>query len=481
MIPSLTTLVARRSTLGLALACILVLSVTPAHAIKMARIAQFNERLNWNFPCGCANRTTGHYGIYGTESYPRDSLVVYEYEGNNQFQRIVPGPVIGNGVWDFGDGDNDSRMELLAGTANNNIEILESRSPDSFPTDSVWSAQVPSMYFPYPRYVNLDCDGRQEIAFCVYDHICLCENSGNNRYDSVAVLRDSVVQHAYAPLLGFDVGEFDRDSVMELVAGTDFNWIDVFRTTDSTPILVARCSTSTYRNTDVAAANDMDHDGWPKFIAFGADSVADDPKLMVFEASVSGGYHCVWQELRPDFAQGFYNNPISVGDVDRDSSEEFAVSTGKGSIALFKCTGLHSYSQVWTFESTGTYVRLFDINQDSRAEIIFDGPQGTEILEDTEGLGVAEFTKLPQLHTVTIQPTIARLGASLLFSGLPPGADIEVLSLDGRLVSRTQGVRQSTWTWNLRSQSGSLVPAGTYFAVIRSKGKSTSLKLCLVK
>jgi YVTN family beta-propeller protein len=108
------------------------------------------------------------------------------------------------------------------------------------------------------------------------------------------------------------------------------------------------------------------------------------------------------------------------------------------------------------------------------------GSNSVSIIRDST-LGVAEFTKLPQLHTVTVQPTIARLGAPVKFSGLPTGSDIEVHSLDGRLVSRTSAVRQSTWTWDLRNRSGSLVPAGTYFAVIRSKGKSTSLKLCLVR
>ena len=96
-------------------------------------------------------------------------------------------------------------------------------------------------------------------------------------------------------------------------------------------------------------------------------------------------------------------------------------------------------------------------------------------------MSVAEFTKPPQPRSPRIQPTIVRLGAPVLFSGTPPDADIEVHSLDGRLVSRASGVRQSSWTWDLRDQAGNLVPAGTYFAVIRGKGKSTSLKLCLVK
>jgi hypothetical protein len=222
----------------------------------------------------------------------------------------------------------------------------------------------------------------------------------------------------------------------------------------------------------------MDHDGWPEFIGIGESLGC--PTLMVYEATSVGHYHEVWGQVHPDWSQGWFGNPISVGDVDGDSTEEFGVSTG-GGVALFKCTGPHEYSEVWSRESTGTYLHLFDINSDGRAEIIFDGPQGTEIWEDTEGLGVAEFSKFSLESPVKVSPSVVRLGASLLLSGLPPGADIEVHSLDGRLVRETQGVRQSTWTWDLRNQSGSLVPAGTYFAVIRSRGKSTSLKLCVVK
>jgi hypothetical protein len=69
----------------------------------------------------------------------------------------------------------------------------------------------------------------------------------------------------------------------------------------------------------------------------------------------------------------------------------------------------------------------------------------------------------------------------LLFSEVSPGADIKVLSLGGRQIRSQPRVRQSSWTWDLRDQTGNLVPAGTYFAVIRAKGQSTSLKLCLVK
>jgi hypothetical protein len=244
--------------------------------------------------------------------------------------------------------------------------------------------------------------------------------------------------------------------------------------------LAAVCTTGIEHSCSVAAAHDMDLDGWPDIIAVGADTGPDNMAVVVCEASGHHRYHQVWEQDRPDFSPGDYGNPISVGDVDGDLAEEFAVNSANGTIVLFKCTGLHTYEQVWSFATTGTYLRLYDINNDGRSEIIFDGPQGTEIWEDTEGLGVAELSKFSLESPVKVSSSVARLGASLLLSGIPPGADIEVHSLDGRLVSRTQ-VRQSTWTWNLRNQSGNLVPAGTYFAVVRSKGKATSLKLCVVK
>jgi hypothetical protein len=400
-----------------------------------------------------------------------DSLLVYEYVKDNTFQRTALGvPDVGN-VWSFGDGDNDGRMELL--TMSRGVKILESPARDSFPTDSVWGSLRTGAGYPYPRYVNLDPSGREEVAFTSsMGGICLYENSGDNRYDTVTVLRDDSTD-SYG---NCDVGDFDRDSAMELVAGTNGGWVDIFEATDSYPVLAARCTTSsTYANWHVAAAHDMDHNGWPEIIVTGNQGVPDT-KLMVFEAYAPDRYHCVWEKL---LVSGETEDHISVGDVDGDGTDEFAVATG-GGISLFKSTGLQTYTQVWRFDSASSWMNIFDINQDGRAEVIFDGPNGTEIWEDTEGLGVAEFSKFSLESPVRVSPSVARLGASLLLSGIPPGSGIEVLSIDGRLVSRTQ-VRQSTWTWNLRNQAGNLVPAGTYFAVIRSRGKSTSLKLCLVR
>jgi hypothetical protein len=449
----------------------------------MARIAELSEHLGGNYPCGAVN---GRCAIYGIEPYSWDSMVVYEYEGNNQFQRAATGAVVTWGPWCFGDGDDDGKMEVLAMGGERDVVIWEAPSQDSFPSESVWSVcPIPYSQFCYMKYTDFWQDGHQEVAAAAGDSgIKLYKNSGDNSYSLAATLIDTPPW--WCSDGDFAVGDFDRDSLMDLVTGRTTNavpepFLYVFEAAgNDSHLLAAVCTTGTVNNYNIAAAHDMDQNGWPELIALGADTGSDYMALAICEASGRHRYHQVWEQVRPDFNMGPYDNPISVGDVDGDKVDEFGVSTG-GGVALFKCTGLHDYTEVWNRESTGTYLRLFDINNDGRAEVIFDGPQGTEIWEDTDGLGVAEFARLPQLHTVAVQPTIVRLGTPVVFSGVSCGSDIEVLSLDGRLVSRTSGVRQSTWTWNLRDRSGNLVPAGTYFAVIRSKEKSTSLKLCLVK
>jgi hypothetical protein len=480
----LATLPARRSTVGLLFAFILVLSATPVHAIQMVRIAQFNEYLGGDYPCGSA-RHDGRFGVYGTIS---DSIVAYEYEGNNFFQRIVTGGLSPEGIWAFGDGNGDSLDEVVGlGQVGASVVILKSRTDTSYPSDSVWGADPdPSAAnYPYPKYMDFFRDGHRDLAMLAQGSeglgVCLFENTGNNQYSLAAEFRDTVPD--VGPDGDFDVGDLDQDSLMELVAGSTNYWFYVFKATGRNhQYVMTRCSTETFLNYNVAVAHDMDHDGLPEVIVFGhsPEGGPEYEEVMIYEATAVGGYHEVWEQSDTDWYQGFCGNQISVGDVDGDGVEEFAVNTG-GTVALFKCTGPHSYSQVWTFNATGNYVRLFDIKGDGRAQVIFDGPNRTEIWEDTEGLGVAEFSKFSLQSPVKVSPSVVRLGASLLLSGLPPGADIEFLSLDGRLVMRTQAVRQSTWTWNLRDQSGNLVPAGTYFALIRSKEKSTSLKLCVVK
>jgi len=461
-----------------------LLCVSQVHAVlNMVRIARFSERLNSNFPCG--NADGDGFEVYGTTEDPSESLIVYQHQGHNQFQRVNTGALVEGHPWEYGDGDGDGAMEVVGGPCGGAVVILEAPSPGALPSDSVWGARPHAVAgYCHPRFFDLDRDERLELAWQVEGYgIYLYENSGDNRYDSAAVLEDTA---RYCGADGdFDAGDLDGDSLIELVVGNhnlvSAGFLHVFEATgqDNEYVLVARCTLELRTVYNVCIANDMDHNGRPEFLAIGVFSPG--MKLMMYEADTAANrYRRVWEQARPDFNQGWYGNPFSVGDVEGDGTQEFAVSGG-GCIALYKCTGLHSFEQVWLFDSTETYVRLFDINSDGRAEVIFDGPQGTEIWEDTEGLAAVEMAQ-PRLGTrVSILPTVLRLGSTALFSDVPTDAVVEIHGIDGRLVRRQPQARQSDWTWNLRDQTGSLVSAGTYFAVIRNKGKATSLKLCVVR
>jgi hypothetical protein len=408
------------------------------------------------------------------------NLLICEDTGGNSFRCDSVGLNVG-WICDVGAGNSDSLCDLLCHPSNWLLQDWEAPALDSFPSQLVWEDTPPwSVYSA--QFCDLDRDGRKEIVFCGFngDGIYVYENQGDNHYVEVPFPRRVGTLDI---MCMFAVGDFDLDGHTELVGGNENGDLLLYECLGNDQY--ARVCSLNYEhdneNEDYyhAAANNMDGDGLPKLISL-FRRMPSGGCIRIFEEPVHNQLICVCSLTcaYDPFHAGF----VAAGDVDGDGGDEFAVSTGID-VLLFKSTGIDQYARTWQLDWPAIRsMRLFDINRDGRDELIISCTDSTCIFEDTSGLvGVSEFTRLPQLHSVNVQPTIVRFGASVVFSGVPPGSDIEVLSLDGRLVSRTSGLRQPTWTWNLRSQSGNLVPAGTYFAVIRSKGKSTSLKLCLVR
>lgn len=450
---------------------LLVLSLSPLGAVQMVRIANVPPTLDWtSFPCGDA-RHSGYNAAYGIS---RETLFAVEYQGNGSFQsrklRYLPYTSA-----EFGDGDNDGLMEIVSEQGGGNACIYESRAPDSFPGDSIWGATpVHVASVSTPKYVDLDRDGRQELALAVEGHgIWLYENTSDNEYESAAVLTCGVMGD-------FCTGDFDRDGLMEVVAGSQRQSIFIFEALgpDNEYARSATLQSETIENYNHGATHDMDLDGWPEFIVIGRG--LGGAWVMVYEATGHAQYALVWHDVRTDF-NWFADHPVSVGDVDGDSTEEFIVATGNGAVVLYKATGQHTWQQVWYYDQAYSAARLFDINRDGRAEVILDGPDGVEIWEDTQGLCTTERPPTPAVRSIAVEPTVSRRGWPAIFTGLPDAATVEVHDLAGRLV-RTQLLKAGpSWTWDLRDQAGNLVSAGTYFAVVRSKERLASLKLCVVK
>jgi hypothetical protein len=454
--------------MSVAAAVLLAVTVGIASAnIAMSRVAAFWEEFAGTFPCGDANHNLLPE-IYGTSDHNHDSLVIYENQGGNSYREIKTGVRI-RWVRDFGYGDGESLAELI-----NAVTIYRALNPDTFPTESVYTFNPPCGAI-FTKFTDLDRDGRCEVAFGSNG----VNGSGINLYENQGVDQWVHVPFPWSGAEGqFAFADFDQDGHTEIASGDADGDLYIFKCTGDDQY-VRVCSTSLAPDVEsycCTAANDLEGDSVPRFIILSL-SEGGWCNVRVYQTGPESLYQCIWSTQIQRGDEDYWS--ISAGDVNGDSKDEFAITNG-AEVLLFENTGKHQYQQVWQYSPGGAWAQLFDLNGDGRKELIIS-PDSTYIFEDTNGLGVAEFTKLPQLHTVTVQPTIARLGAPVMFSGVPPGADIEVHSLDGRLVNRAQGVRQSTWTWDLRNQSGNLVPAGTYFAVIRSKGRSTSLKLCLVK
>jgi hypothetical protein len=451
----------------------------------MARIAVLDRLLFGSLPCADAN-ANGRWEVYGTG---RDSLFAFEYAGGDSFRRVnlgTPAPGAGlAGAWEVGDGDQDGRADLILELSRSDL-ILESPTPWSFPSDSVWQVRIRESSYGKPKFIDLDRNGHRETAILKQDFgIWLFECRGDNRYESTAVLTD---HPPYGTYTNFDTCDFDLDGHCELVTGEvighDNAPVWFFEATgrpDTPYVMSAVCSTGIQQIGCVATAPDMDHDGWPEVVALGFSP--ESTMLMVIQAVGHAQYEVVWRLLVP--RQSWFPT-ISVGDVNGDGTDEFAWNSGSG-VLIYRCTGLRQYEQVWQSDSGGWGgVRLFDINRDGRAEVIFNVVSGNseycEVWEDTEGLAVAEPTQTQRGSPPTVQPAIARPGAPVLFAEFEPDAAVEVFGSDGRLVrSLRLGRNVGQLTWDLRDQTGRQVPAGIYLAVIRSRNQTQQLKLCVVR
>jgi hypothetical protein len=481
-----TSRTAGRVVLGVCLVCILF---TSAPALQMTRIAVLPQHLNsWGDNCSRAQIGDADHDhmmeMYGVDEDHGDTVFGFEYLGGGQFERFYTGILASRGISALGDGDRDGLVELIDARTRypSGVEyrIFESADSSSFPSDSVWFAVTNSYQSPRPRYCDLDGDGRTEIGVGYRGAgIKLYENSGDNCYDSVATLSCQPASN----FSSFDTGDFDRDGLCELVASRTYR-INVFEATgrDNEYILSAVCTLAvdTDHVVQVLSAGDMDQDGRPEFLALTA--LIDLAKLSIFESGSHAKYDVVWQSYLP--VAGLSNSSVAAGDVDGDGVNEFAYATG-GLVEIFKSIGPDEYEPIWALDSSLGLCALFDVNGDGRAELIFDQDVSTyphcNIYEDTTGLAMAEMFKSRPRTQVKVIPTVIRLGATALFSGIPPDAAVGIHGIDGRLVRRQPQVRQSNWTWNLRDQAGNLVPAGTSVAAIRSRERLVSLKLCIVK
>jgi hypothetical protein len=440
--------------------------------VDMKRVAVLNSGVFGPMVCGDANQDgSGHNELYSVRTPVSDTLVAFEHRGDNLYERLNTPVIAGYHVWAFGDGDSDSLMELFVDGADSAgwwvLGVLECPVRESLPTRRVWS-YPPDGNYKYMKYADMDRDGRRELIFYFSAFgTSFFENCGDNQYQLVASVHDNG---------DFCIGDFDRDSLMELIVATyrmSHGLVKLYEATGNDNEYVLRWvdTTVTRPNCFTCALGDLDLDGWPEFAILGVEGGIG--KLMVYEASGENQYQCVWGEY-----VGFTDeNPIAAGDVDGDGVNEFGILGG--SFVLYKCTGPNTYSRIWEVSADSGFatMNVFDLNGNGRAEVILGKDDHVSLFEDCSP-GIAEFAPHPKAAPTK---TATIVSSPFHFEPLEPQSAIEVYSVDGKLVARQQTERSTSWTWDLRDESGGQVPAGTYLAVIRSAKRTQQLKLCVVR
>lgn len=419
------------------------------------------------WPCGDANHN-GRIEIYGVLRNS-DTLVAYECWGRNDF-RVIRTSMATGLVLDCGDGDNG--LSYLVSERPGHLYLWQSLRRDTFPTELVWTT-VPTLQPKYAQFCDLDQDGKREIVFqCNHPGTCLYEERGYNEYQPVPF-----------PVRGtagrFAIGDFDRDSLMELAAVGPDGVLLVYKCIGNDQYVVS-CSLNYWPKEHdgyhVAAANDMDRNGRLEFIALlRVDGEQESLNVKVYEMPGPGSADCVWQQ-KYNFAT--FSRDIAVGDVDGDGVQEFAVSTGL-EVRLFKCTGPSQYEQVWQYNQGGIdRLRFFDVNNDGRDELIVP----PYVLEDTSGLAsMAQFVNRTPLTLPGAKPTVSHQGSPILLTDLSPGSMVTIRNSCGEVVRTGRPARHRSWVWNLTDGQDRRVPAGSYFVTITSQEQALQVKFCVVK
>jgi len=475
-------LLARRAASGSALLCLL--SANPLAAgqdrLELVPVATLPGGFAFYWPGADCNHN-GLFEIYGTCDGVLSTMLVCEDTSGNEFKltRLAPGT---GWIHDLGFRDCDSLAEVLTARAQDTLRLSRALARDSYPTHQVWKAVTPYQVYS-ARFCDLDLDGHQDIVASGRQPMgaYVYENRGADSWAEVPFPR------RVGPdiMARFAVGDFDLDGRMELAGGNadgDLLLYECIGDDQYARVCSLNYSPGGIEDYDHVAGNDMDNNGLPELVSLFRKwgNPVDSCTVRIYEEPGHNQFVCVCS-LEFRYNPFFGGGCLGVGDLDGDSVQELCVSTNLD-LRVFKATGIHQYTQTWQLDRHGIHwMQLYDVNRDGRDELVFSVPDTTFIYEDTNGLGSAVFEKLPQQHAVSVQPTIARLGMPVVFSDIEPDAAVEIHAVDGRLVSRQPQVRQSNWTWNLRDQAGNLVPAGTYFAVIRSRERLASLKLCIVK
>lgn len=296
--------------------------------------------------------------------------------------------------WAVNDTDGDGLLEILSGTREN-LFLLESVTQNGYPEKIIWETP----YLSSGQIVDLDGDGRKEIvgADNANDNIRIFENSGNDSYDEIFVIKNET---AGSNVFGeqFAIGDFDGNGALELMVGDSEGELFIYESVGDNLLIETWRMKLDLKRAYQLAAGDLTGDGIPEFVVGGTVLEEDLPSMLprwqyhVFTAfppvgitPQTGGrgvsrYQSIWSQAITPF--NLKGNSVAIGDVDGDSHNELVILANP-SVYVFKWRQGSNGDQhpsnlvpIWHHETWET-PRLFqaDLNQDNFSELYLNNEE----------------------------------------------------------------------------------------------------------
>ena len=414
---------------------------------------------------------------------------IYEHAGNNQYFPVFA--LSGRQYWAVGDIDSDGLTDIAV-SPHDSLEVFESPTPDSYPSECVWQWEKPyPADAPITWIADLDQDGRKEMLVShAGAFIYIFENTGDNSYTKV--FEDYVEPGSIYEICH---GDFDLDGKTEFVTSDSYGNVIVYENAmvgiDSFTVTWAGSVPTSNAYYDVGA-NDMDRDGKPEIVVGGRYPAAGGMRWVftVFETIGDDMYEFVWCDSSFPFTSISAYGDIACGDIDGDGVDEMLFSTGTGGVYLYKCTGPDTYERIWQFPRPDRIwgVLIYDLNGNGYGELVISGNAGTWIYE-MEGVGVEDPKfELPVTNFQLLQNHPNPSSSSSVISyQLPVSCTTSLRIYDpaGRVVrTLVDEHRQAGYysvSWDGKNEAGREVSAGIYFYRLQAGDFTATKKTVLVR
>jgi hypothetical protein len=431
--------------------------------------------LSWRPPVGSmivndgSCELTAH--VYQPKAVNADLRLFKSTPLRTDFKEVLtyPNIFVAQGAEDI---DNDGRIEII-GDSLGSIYTFEGSAPGRLDMrlSHVWAGKCGDEQVL--RIADFDRDGRLEL---------LQKQFGNGFLGPVIIKYDAVRSQLINPFRAtypgypefrayWAVGDFDQDGEKEFVTA-QIDGIVCFMehaSGDSSYALVFKDTTRYINAYFHVEGNDLDGDGRPECF-IGSDNTNGLNNIAVYETTGNNSYEVTaWIELFP--LGTFQWQTIWTGDVTGDGKDELVLSSA-GALIVLGARGNDDWQILWyTYFTTETSHRLFDVDQDGVMEILLS-------LKDsvTHYTKIIKYTRITEAHETPSSAQGIRLEAypqpstdRVTLQTSIPGKDVQQIalySLLGELV-RTIDVHCVDGSGFWTSVPTATLPNGMYVVVLK--------------